>query len=233
MNICQHMNNKNKKTFVFLRDFGGMRKWAQELPYGKKRYFCPCRGLTLIETMVWISMFTFAMIALVSALLSFYRSNTYTIEQAQATASAQRGVARMVETLREATLASDGAYPVVSIGTDEITLYSDIDDDPLIERVRFFIQGTELRQATLEPSGSPLAYTGSDVESVVSHDVRNGVAGIVTFRYFDAGGNEITEFSDVSGVRFITIDLVVNVNPDRLPNELTLRSSATLRNLKD
>ena len=67
------------------------------------------RGMTIIEALVWVAVFTSAMIALVTAILSFYRTSSYAIEQASAVASAQHGIDVMVRALREASYSSNGA----------------------------------------------------------------------------------------------------------------------------
>ena len=190
------------------------------------------KGLTIIETLVWVSVFTFAMGAIVITLLSFYRANTYTIEQAQAVSEARRGIERSVQQMREISFASDGAYPIISIAPNQFYFYSDIDSDPLVERVRIFIEDTYFMQGVTKATGDPLSYSGSETVSIVSEDVRNSEQSVVTFHYYDENGDEVLD-SDVTAVRFVTIDLVVNVSPDKLPNQLTLRSSATLRNLRN
>ena len=45
------------------------------------------RGLTLIETVVWIAIFTSAMMALTTSVLVFYRTSNSAIQEATATAS--------------------------------------------------------------------------------------------------------------------------------------------------
>src|SRR3989344_6455330 len=89
------------------------------------------RGMTFIEVLVWISVFLAAMWAIVGSILSFYRANTYTLEQAQAVSEARRSIETVVGTLREATFSNEGAYPVVSIAAGSITFYADIDADPV------------------------------------------------------------------------------------------------------
>lgn len=190
------------------------------------------RGITFIETLVWISVFTFAMLAITISLLSFYRANTYTIEQAHAVTSAQRGIERMVKTMREAAYSSEGAYPIVSIAANDVVFYADIDSDPLIERIHYYIQGETLMQGIRDPSGDPPTYTGTEATSTVSDFIRNTVQGVTTFRYYDENGAEITNYTQVSSVRYMTMTIVVNVNPNRLPNELTLTSSAAFRNIE-
>lgn len=189
------------------------------------------RGMTFIEALVWIAIFTFAMLAVTTTLISFYRSNAYTIEQAQAVESARRGIASAIREMRETQFASDGAYPIVSIATSSLMFYANTDADADIERVRYSVVGTDFMRFVLQPSGSPLAYTGEETSSVVSDQVRNIANNIVTFTYHDEDGAEILDYARAQDVRFVRLDLVVNVNPDRLPNELTLRSSAALRNL--
>src|SRR3989344_2937978 len=72
------------------------------------------RGMTLVEALVWISVFTMAMIAIVSTLISFYRTNTYTLEQAEAVTSAQRALDQTVRAIREGAYSSQGAFPIIS-----------------------------------------------------------------------------------------------------------------------
>ena len=189
-------------------------------------------GTTLLEVLVWISIFTFAMLALVSSLLSFYRANTYTLEQAQAVSDARRSIDGLVSNLREADYASDGAYPVVAIATSSVTFYANVDSDSLIEQVHYYLDGTSLKESILKPSGSPLSYTGTATTTTISPYIRNNTQGVDAFHYYDVSGNQITDMTKVSDVRFVTVQMIVNIEPNRLPNELTIESSATLRNLK-
>lgn len=196
------------------------------------KYVNKNRGLTLIETLVWVSVFVMAMGAIVLSLLSFYRANTYTLEQAGAVSEARRGIEKSVQIMREISFASDGAYPIVSIAPNQFYFYSDIDSDPLVERVRIFTEDTFLKQGLTKASGDPLTYSGAEIVTTISEDVRNVDQSVDVFHYYDSTGSEILN-GDITEVRFVTVDLVVNVSPDKLPNQLTLRSSATLRNLRD
>jgi len=181
------------------------------------------RGFTFIETLVWISVFTIAMLAITSTLLSFYRANTYTLEQADAVTSAQRALEQTVRTIREGAYSSQGAFPIVSITA--------VDNDALIERVHYFLSGTNLIRGVLDPTGNPPDYVGSEVTATIAQYVRNTAQGIATFRYYDELGSEITNYANWTSVRFVSVNLAVNVNIATLPNQLTLNSSAAIRNL--
>jgi len=190
------------------------------------------RGLTLLETLVWISISTMIMLAIVSSVQYFYRTNNYAVEQAAAITSAQRGIEEMIKTMRESSYSSNGAYPIITLATSSISFFADIDSDPFIEQIRFFLQGNSLMRGVIDPSGDPPVYTNSEVITTVSDNVRNNEQGVVMFRYYDQNGTLMTTLTQVANVRFIEVTVVVNVNPFRLPNQFTLRSTAALRNLK-
>ncbi len=185
----------------------------------------------MIEALVWVTVFVVSMMALIVSLLSFYRANNYTLDQAQAVSDARRAIDRVVQTLREATYSSEGAYPIIAMSTSSITFYADVDEDPLIERVRYFLSGDAIKRGIVDPSGDPPAYTAAEIVATTSEHVRNLSLGQSFFTYVNENGATITNLTDVASLRFVTVEAVVNVKPDRLPNELTIRSAAALRNL--
>jgi type II secretory pathway pseudopilin PulG len=188
--------------------------------------------MTLIETVVWVAVTSSALMAIVTSVQYFYRTNNYAVEQAAAVSSAQRGIESMVKTVREAAYSSNGAYPVIAISTSSVAFYADIDSDPFIERLRFFLDGHSLKRGVIDPSGDPPTYGNPETISSVSDYVRNNEKGVTMFRYYDVNGTLMTNLSDISNVRFIEATVVVNINPYRLPNQFTLRSTAALRNLR-
>jgi type II secretory pathway pseudopilin PulG len=189
------------------------------------------RGLSLLETIIWIGMFTMAMGAIVSSMLFFYRTSNSTLQEATAITSAQRGIDTMMRAIREVSYASDGAYPVVSIAEDGITFYANVDSDSGIERVHFYVQGTNLYEAILDPSGDPPVYSGTEAAMVLAENVQNIANDVDPFSYFDEDGIEISDYSDVSGVRFVTANILVDVDTVRPPTAVNIRSSAAMRNI--
>ena len=188
-------------------------------------------GFSTLETLMWISMFVLTMGAIMSSILYFYRVNTVTINQASSVASAQRGVDTMVRTIREAAFASDGAYPVISLADNQFAFYADVDADAFIEKVRYYLSGTTIVEGIVNPSGDPPVYTGTEATSVISDYVRNTAENLVMFTYFDEDGAPITNYANIADVRFVTVNIVVDVDTNKLPNPFFLRSSAAMRNL--
>lgn len=193
----------------------------------------PSRGYTLIETIISVTIFSVLSIMVAGSIVFLYRTHSQSIQQAFALASARKGIDLMVRDIREAAFSDDGAFPVVGIGAHEFIFYSDTDRDDNVERIRYFVEGTDLKRGVVDPTGSPPVYTvGNEVVSIVSDNVRNAEQSVALFRYYDDSGTEIVDAADILDVSFVTLNVIVNVDPNRLPGEFTLYSSATIRNLK-
>lgn len=183
--------------------------------------------------LVTTAIFAVVMSAIVGSVIFFYRANTATLEQAFQIESARRGVASLVRDIREAAYGDNGAYPLSEIASTSITFYSDTDKDAVIERIRYTLVGTEFFRNILDSSGAPPRYTGGGATTTVSEHVRNDELPAPIFHYYDADGNEVTDYTEVDEVRSVTVSLIVNVQPIRAPEEFMLRSKATLRNLRN
>ncbi|XKT74682.1 MAG: PilW family protein [Patescibacteria group bacterium UBA2163] len=190
------------------------------------------RGLTLIEALVWMSIFSIIMSAIIGSVIFFYRANTSSLEQGYQIESARRGTISLVRDLRQASYGDNGAYPLAQIASTSLMFYSDTDKDDVIERIRYTLDESNLYRHVLDSSGNPPRYTEAGATTTVSSHVRNLESGKAVFQYYDAEGNEVTDYTEVAEVRSIVISLVVNILPIRAPEEFTLQSSATLRNLR-
>lgn len=192
------------------------------------------RGITLIEMVVTVAIVAIITISITDSVLFFYRANTSSIEQAYQIGSARRGVEFLVRDLREMSHADDGSYPIALMASTSITFYSDTDKDASVEQISYMLTGTTtLTRTVLDATGLPLGYSGVGTTSIVSTYVRNLEEVQPIFRYYDSAGTEITDYSDTGSVRSVTVNMIVNIQPIRQPDEFTLRSSATLRNLRD
>jgi hypothetical protein len=186
----------------------------------------------MIEAVVWVAMTSMIMLTIVEAVQYFYRTNSYTIEQASAITSAQRGIEEMIKVMREAAYSSNGAWPILTLATSSVSFYADIDDDPFIEQVRYFLDGNALKRGVIDPTGDPPTYSNPETFSIISEYVRNREQGVDMFEYYDVDGNLMTDLSKIAEIRFVQATVIVNINPYRMPNQFTLRSTAALRNLK-
>ena len=192
------------------------------------------QGLTLVETIVVVTIFSLLMIGVANSIAAFYRFNAYTIAQAYQVAEARRGVERLVRDVREMTYADDGTFPLARMEEHLIGFYSDIDRDDSVEYVEYELAGEALEKRVYNATGTPPVYEVSPSEvDTLSPYVQNQNQGVVTFAYYDGVGNPATATSTVIDIRYVETQIVVNIEPVRHPGEFMLRSSAALRNLTE
>jgi len=128
----------------------------------------------------------------------------------------------------------DGTYPVAVIEAHRFGYYSDTDQDDSVEYVEYVLSTTTLTKYTYNAVGVPPTYsTTPDSEESLSFYVQNSNQGTSTFFYYDNDGNELNASSPIIDVRYVRMQLIVNIDPLRSPGEFMLRSSIAPRNLKD
>ena len=190
------------------------------------------RGLTYVEMLVVVMIFSMVMITIVNSVLYFYRTNKSSIEQAYQIESARKGIELLVRDIREATYSDVGAYPLVAMASSSLSFYSDTDRDNSIELIHYELQGKKLLRSVTNATGTPATYTGTTATTTVSSNVRNFSDNISVFQFFNASGTQATTSAGLASVLTVSVSLVVDITPQHAPGEFTLRSSATMRNLR-
>ena len=191
--------------------------------------------MTLIETMTVITIYTILMLAISFTVIELYQTNAYSIAQADEVDNARRGVLAWNRDTKEMTVAENGNYPLDLVESHRFGYYSDTDLDNSVEYVEYELASTTLTKYTYDPSGSPATYdlSSPDNTETLSLFVQNIVQGTPTFQYFDNSGTELTGSFSILDVKYIRMQLIVNIDPVRSPGEFMLRSSVAPRNLKD
>jgi type II secretory pathway pseudopilin PulG len=153
-------------------------------------------GLTLIETLVAIFVFTLAMGAVSGLITMVYRTHDYTWQQSIAIEEARRGIETMVKEIRGAREGGDGSYPIELARDKEFVFYSDIDNDGETERVRYFLgttgSGSQAQECQTNIAGGPCSVTFSNflLGTLTSAQVKVSVDGD-----FDWGPNR--EYAEI------------------------------------
>jgi len=193
------------------------------------------KGMTLVEMLVVIGIFTILVIAITTSISDLYRQTAYSIEQTGEIDSARRGMIQWNRDVKEMTTAEDGTFPVAVIDEHRFGYYSDTDQDQSVEYIEYILATTTLTKYTYDPTGTPPTYNlaSSDRQNILSEYVQNILQGTSTFMYYDNNGNQLSSTSPLISVRYIKAQLIVNIDPDRSPGEFMLRSGIAPRNLKD
>lgn len=190
-------------------------------------------GFSIIEIIFGISIF--ALIILSATLLArnvfFYNSFiSSSLDDADAGRKLMKTIAAEIRT---ASFAETGAYIINAASSSSLTFYGDIDNDGLKERVRYFKNGTLLQKGVIEPSGTPLGYSGAETIKTVLPYVTN----TTIFEYYDKdyAGTEspLSSPINIPLIRLIKIIVTTDKDTSRPPDATTFSTQVSIRNLKD
>ena len=196
-------------------------------------------GFTLIEVLVSISI----LLMIGSSVIAFERSILTNSKVLQAELNSQQQVRRtlvtFVSNVRGATQSATGGYAIENAGTSTFIFYANIDKDPLVERVRYFVSTSTLMRGVIKPVGTVYLSSNESITSVVS-DVVNDSSSPV-FVYYDNAYDGFTSSStdplplpvNIPAIRLVQIVLTVNPNGVRSPVMQTYSTQVSIRNLKD
>lgn len=198
------------------------------------------KGMTLVEMMMAIFIFTMGMAGFSALFANSWKSNAYAIEMGQTATAVSQGVSKMAGYIREARQADNGSYPVVSADDNDLVFYGDYDRDGVTERLHLYKSGTDIMLGVREPSGTfPVTYAAGDgTTSILARRIVNAVSEPV-FLYYDASypedsvNNPIATPATVPDVRLVKINLFMNIDPNHAPDNVSIQTFAEMRNLND
>lgn len=196
-------------------------------------------GFTLVELLVVIGIFTMITTIVAEYIFRSYEVNRFSLEMSDAVEYAKKGLEIMVKEIREASYGDNGDYPIAQANSQSITFYSDIDSDSAAEKVRYFLNGTNLIKGVTEPTpGLPVQYLSvNEATSTISQYIRNNTDPIFYFyngNYpTDTTNNPLPIPVNVNSVRLMRLFLRININPAKAPGDFNLEEFVNLRNLKD
>lgn len=193
-------------------------------------------GFSLIEILVVIGI----VILVGGAIATFQRDvivHNSMIQSGAVAEDSMRSILRqMIGELRSASPAQTGAYLISSVATNTIIFFSDIDNDGLRERVRYFLSGGDLEKGVVEPTGQPYTYNLNNEQiRTIATDIINGTTSIFSFFNSDYTGSSspLTDPIDISEIRLVKINFGIDPNPNRPLQAMWITSQVMIRNLKD
>jgi prepilin-type N-terminal cleavage/methylation domain-containing protein len=192
-------------------------------------------GYSIIEMLVVLFI-----LGLVAVAAWTFQSDTISINrifqsELWAQQDAQMALKSMSAEIRSASQSSVGAYAISQASSTSFIFYSDIDDDGLKERVRYYLEGAVFKKGVLKPSGSPLVYNpAGEILSDLVFSVSNGTTSV--FEYYDSSyagtSSPLVQPVDIPSVRLIKTTLIIAKNP-RSGAPMMLTTQVSIRNLKD
>ena len=194
------------------------------------------QGFTLIELIVTVAIFAILSVGVITLMGSVFTSAT---RQGNSIANAdqtRRLSNQIMQELRNAVTASNGAYPIAVASAQELVFFSNVDGGTDIERVRYYLSGGQLRRGIVKQSGNPVGYTGAETYRVVQNDVANGATPL--FYYYDENFDDSTDTAlvqpvNIATVTYIKLNIMVYKKTSSTSNvSFTVNSGSSLRSLK-
>ncbi len=193
-------------------------------------------GMTLVEMVMIIGIYTLIFSAVMASVVYLYQTNGYTIAQSYEIDNARRGLQSWITDVREMTYADNGTFPIAQMQTHRLGFFSDVDADPSVEYIEYVLATTTLYKYIYEASSTPPVYNfvTPNRSEILSEYVQNLNQNIPTFTYFDTDGLALTGTSTLlTDVRYVEARIIVNIDPFRSPGEFLIHSGVSPRNLKD
>lgn len=194
------------------------------------------RGFTLIETVVTIFIFGVLMMGITLLLRNILVTSQTRNAGLGNVEQARRVASTFVNELRNSAYGVNGAYPINQAGDTQIIFFSTAPkNDGTVSRVRYYISGNTLYKGIINPSGSPLGYSGSETSTTLLSNLSLGANPL--FYYYDGNYNGTTsplaQQVNINQVKFVKINLIV-LKQDVLKGTATttVSAGANVRNLK-
>lgn len=190
-------------------------------------------GFALIEILFGIAIF----LSIIGALTLFSKNvwvyNSFVSSGLSTTDTGRQMLRTMISEIRTASTANTGAYLIEQATSSSFLFYSDIDNDGLKEKVRYFLVGTKLQKGVIKPAGSPYSYNSTNEKiSILASNVTN-----IAFSYYDKNYDGTTAAMsfpiNLPNVRLIKISVTLDNDPNRPPAPTVFSSQVSIRNLKD
>lgn len=185
------------------------------------------RGFTLIELLIVLPMILVAGLVATQIVYQGWQTYNYSLAQAEASNTFVRSFDRISRVIRSSN-------KVVSAAANDLTVetyFSPRDNVP--DRARYYLSGGQLRVDVIPASGTAPNYTypaGGMKTYTITNALNSGSQPV--FRYYDENGGLMNSPYDLTAVRKIEIQLVINPKPSVLKVNQSSSTQVQLRNMK-
>lgn len=195
-------------------------------------------GFTLVEVSVAAAVTIIILSAIVGLQQIINQNQTLVFSQDFKQDIANAAMTVLVREIRTSRGGDNGAYTIQSANTQSLIFYSDVDYDGQTEKIRYFLDGTQLKKGVIQPSGYPVVYPANTEKiQIIADDVVNG--SLPLFYYYTGKwpkvttGNPMPTPADPDSIRLVRIHVRINPKQNDAEHDYVLESFADLRTLKD
>ena len=193
------------------------------------------KGFTVVEILVTLFILTLIGIAVVNFQIDIFSLNRISNNNLVIQEDARQALKNMTAEIRSMSPGNDGSYPISLAATSSLTFYDDADNDSLNERIHYYLSGTTLKKGTLKPTGSPLAYTGTETTKEIVHNIANATTSIFSYydTSYDGTSAALAQPVNILSIRLVKVNLIIDDNLLKSPPPLNMTTQVSIRNIKD
>ncbi len=195
------------------------------------------RGFTLLEFILAIFLFS-SIVGFVSFFfISYLQTYSFSFEHQRIINEAQGGMTQMIREIRKIRNGDNGSWPIIQADDFSFAFYADVTNDGRTDRVRYFLDGTELKRGVIEPTAVPVSYPlQNETITTIARFVHATSSAI--FRYYngdwpgDTINNPLSPSQRVLNTRFVEVTLTIYPPSQSVTKPFTLSSGVTIRSMK-
>jgi type II secretory pathway pseudopilin PulG len=196
--------------------------------------------MTLVEMLVAIAVMLIAMEGFTYLFVRSWDTNKSTIEMGLASTTASRAVNQTIIQLRAIKQGDNGDYPIEEADDFDLTIYTDIDDDGITERVHYYLDlaTDEFKRGVTDPTtGTPVTYASGDTTTTTMARFITNESTEPVFYYYnddypgDTTNNPLTTPASLGNIQLVRVKMKVNIDPVHAPENINIESFVDLRNL--
>ena len=191
-------------------------------------------GFSIVESIIVVAIFSIMMLTISLFFSNLYKQHSVDVSRIEGVGIAGRAIENMSSEMRKMNRAESGTFFIESAQDQILIFYSDIDNDDATEKIKYYLDGTDLKRDAIEP-GAGLDYSGLPVTTIVASFVKNGTDPI--FRYYDENytgtQSALSSPANVTSVKVIEISIYINTK--NLDSQRTVYAETKIspRNLKN
>jgi prepilin-type N-terminal cleavage/methylation domain-containing protein len=195
------------------------------------------KGFTLAELVISISI-----LSLIAYVVGSFQYDLFSLNFSAQNSMISQFDARHIskyfaKELREASISSLGAYPIALASSTAITFYSDVNNDGLKERVRYYTSGNKLMRGELSPSGSPLVYNSGNekITTAISNITNSSTTPIFEYysAYYAGTSSPLSQPVNINEIRMVKMYVIIDKDSNKSPTSFKVETKVNVRNLKD
>lgn len=204
------------------------------------------RGFTLLEVVISSGIAAIVIVGLLTFYSRIVIVSREQFEQERIAEDARIQLDRISDTLRNAKqldcdgdgdTSSEGEYWLQEAGPYQIVVYSNVDEDDQIEKVRYAIDSSDtgeqilLKRGVIQPGSTICDFTGMEQEATVLGSIRNVASGTALFDYYanESSSSLLTLPTILTNVKRIHLNLLIDAVENILPNAAKIETDVVPR----